>query len=88
MNFSQFFRDQLHMYVYVRVYSYFNFVLQFLLGPDHVQLTLLNWDNESILASLNKKLKFPIHFQFFLVPKHFWCPNSVKSIADDPASNV
>ena len=31
-------------------------------GRDHVQLTLLNWDNESVLA-LNKKLKFPIHFQ-------------------------
>ena len=46
-------------------------------------LTLLNWDNESVLV-LNKKLKFPIHVQFFyLVPKHFGCPNWVKSIADD-----
>ena len=35
------------------------------LGPDHLQLTLLNWDTESVLA-LNKKLKFPIHFQFFI----------------------
>ena len=26
------------------------------IGPDHVQLTLLNWDTESVLA-LNKKLK-------------------------------
>ena len=34
----------------------------FHIGPDHLQLTLLNWDNESVLA-LNKKLKFPIHFQ-------------------------
>ena len=33
-------------------------------GPDHVRLTLLNWDNQSVL-SLDKKLKFPIHFQFF-----------------------
>ena len=30
------------------------------LGPDHVQLlTLLNWENKSVLA-LNKKLTFPI----------------------------
>ena len=27
--------------------------------------TLLNWDNESVLV-LNKKLKFPNHFQFFI----------------------
>ena len=27
-----------------------------------MQWTLLNWDNESVLA-LSKKLKFPIHFQ-------------------------
>ena len=33
------------------------------LGPDHLQLTLLNWDTKSVLV-LNKKLKFPIHFQF------------------------
>ena len=53
--------------------------------PDHVQLTLLNWDNKTVLA-LNKNLKFPILFQFFyLVPKHFLCPNLVKSIAHDPA---
>ena len=24
---------------------------------------------------------------FYLVPKHFWCPNWVKSIAHDPAHN-
>ena len=41
-----------------------------ILGPDHVQLILLNWDNESVLA-LNKKLKFPIHFQFFI-----YCQNT------------
>ena len=35
------------------------------LEPDHLQLTLLNWDTKSVLA-LNKKLKFPIHFQFFI----------------------
>ena len=35
------------------------------LGPDHAQLTLLNWDTKSVLA-LNKELKFPIHFQFFI----------------------
>ena len=33
-------------------------------GQDHVQFTLLNWDNESVLA-LNKKLKFQIHFHVF-----------------------
>ena len=35
------------------------------LGPNHLQLTLLNWDTESVLA-LNKKLKYPILFQFFI----------------------
>ena len=35
------------------------------IGPDHVQLTLLIWDNESVLA-LNKKLKFPIQLLFFI----------------------
>ena len=30
------------------------------LGPHHVQLTLLNWDNKSVLA-LDEKLKFPIY---------------------------
>ena len=43
--------------------SFFFFFL--ILGRYHVQLTLLNWDNESVLV-LNKKLKFPIHFQFFI----------------------
>ena len=32
---------------------------------DHVQLTLLNWDVESVLA-LNKKLKVNWKFQFFI----------------------
>ena len=32
--------------------------------PDHVQLTLLNWDTKSVLA-LNKKLKVNWKFQFF-----------------------
>ena len=30
-------------------------------GPDHLQLSLLNWETKSVLA-LNKKLKSPIHF--------------------------
>ena len=33
------------------------------MGPDHLQLTLLNWDTESVLA-LNKKLKVNLKFQF------------------------
>ena len=33
------------------------------LGPDHVQLTLLNWDNESVLA-VNEK-----HFHFLFRAK-------------------
>ena len=37
-------------------------------GGDHVQLTLLNWDNKSVLA-LNEKLKFPIHFRFLFSAK-------------------
>ena len=35
------------------------------LGPDHLQLTLLNWDTESVIA-LNKKLKVNWKFQFFI----------------------
>ena len=35
------------------------------LGPDHLQLTLLNWDTESVLA-LNKKLKVNWKFQFLI----------------------
>ena len=35
---------------------HYNNLLLPLLGPDHVQLTLLNWDTESVLV-LNKKLK-------------------------------
>ena len=35
------------------------------LGPNHLQLTLLNWDTESVLA-LNKKLKMNWKFQFFI----------------------
>ena len=46
------------------------------LEPDHVRLTLLNRDTISVLA-LNKKLKFPIHFQLLV----FWLP---MSIAHDP----
>ena len=42
-------------------------------GPDNLQLTLLNWDTESVLA-LNKKLKFPIHFQFFQCQNTFSIP--------------
>ena len=33
--------------------------------PDHVQMNLLNWDNNTVLT-LNKNVKFPIHFQFFI----------------------
>ena len=53
-----------------QTYSTTSFLLYWLLGPDHVQLTLLNWNNESVLA-LNKKLNFPIHFQFFI-----YCQNT------------
>ena len=35
------------------------------IGPDHLQLTLLNWDNKSVLA-LNKRLKVNWKFQFFI----------------------
>ena len=39
------------------------------LGPDHLELTLTQLE-------LNKKLKENWKFQFFyLVPKHFRCPN-------------
>ena len=34
-----------------------------LLGPDHLQLTLLNWDTKSVLA-INNKLKVNWKFQF------------------------
>ena len=47
------------------LYNTYTYYLHIYLGPDHLRLTLLNWDNESVLA-LNKKLKFPIHFQFFI----------------------
>ena len=46
-------------------------------GPDHVQLTLLNWDNESVLA-VNEKLKFPIHFQFLFRTKTLLGPDHVQ----------
>ena len=34
-----------------------------ILGPDHVQLTLLNWDNESVLGLNNKRpiTRFELH---------------------------
>ena len=42
-----------------------------LLGSDHVQLTLLNWDTKSVLA-LNKKTAIELaNLVFCLVPKHF-----------------
>ena len=37
----------------------------YLLGPDHVQLTFLNWDTERVFA-LIKKLKVYWKFQFFI----------------------
>ena len=33
-------------------------------GPDHLQLTFVNWDTESVLA-LNKKIKENWKFKFF-----------------------
>ena len=36
-----------------------------ILEPDHLQMNLLNWYTESVLV-LNKKLKFPIHFWFYI----------------------
>ena len=36
-----------------------------LLGLDHLQLTLPNWDTESV-STLNKKLKVNWKFQFFI----------------------
>ena len=45
-------------------------------GPDHVQLTLLNWDIESVLTLNKKNWLVTWKFQFFyLVSKQFWCPN-------------
>ena len=39
-----------------------------ILGPDHVQLTLLNWDNESVLA-LNEKTEISNSLSvFYLLP--------------------
>ena len=41
------------------------------LGPDHLQLTLLNWDIKSVLA-LNEKTKSELEISvFYLMPKHF-----------------
>ena len=57
------------------------------IGPDHVQLTLLDCDTESVLA-LNKKLKVNWKVQFHLVPKNFRYPNWVNSIAHDPALSM
>ena len=36
------------------------------LAPDHLQLTLLIWDTESVLALNKKKLKANWKFQFFI----------------------
>ena len=45
------------------------------LAPDHLQLTLLIWDTESVLA-LNKKTEGELEISvFYLVPKHFRCHN-------------
>ena len=44
-----------------RTYSYLG-----ILWPDHLQLTLLNWTTVSDLA-LNKKMKFSIDFQSFVL---------------------
>ena len=41
-------------------------------GPDHLQLTLLNWDTESVLALNKKNWKSIENYSiFYLVPKHF-----------------
>ena len=36
-----------------------------ILGPDHLQLTLLNWETKNVLA-LNKKLKVNWKFDIFI----------------------
>ena len=43
----------------------------------------------SVLA-IDKRLKLPIYFQFFIyvVPKHFWSPKTLDSIAHDWALYV
>ena len=56
-----------------------------ILGPDHLQLTLLNWETESVLA-LNKKLQVNWKFQFFFLVSKPQNTFGVKSIADDPPS--
>ena len=38
------------------------------LGPDHLQLTLLNWDTESILA-LNKNRNLQFNYSFLFTAK-------------------
>ena len=44
----------------------------------------IDFQDESVLALNKKKLKFPIHFQFFRSPSRtVW-----KSIAPDPALNI
>ena len=40
-----------------------------LLGPDHLQLTLLNWDTESVLAQNTKKYNFQFNFSFLFNAK-------------------
>ena len=52
-----------------------------------MQLTLLNWDNKSVLALKKSEISNSLSV-FYLVPKYFQCPNWVKSIADDPALKV
>ena len=71
--------------------SFFQFcICCFFLVFFHRYSTYLWWANDfqtkSMLA-LNKKLKFPIHFQFFiLVPKHFWSERQLHMIR--PLINV
>ena len=44
------------------------------LGPDHLQLTLLNWDTKSVLVSTKTEISNSLSVSY-LVPKHFLCPN-------------
>lgn len=65
------FRPVVHPYTVVRVRRTQVRLPRPLQGPDHVQLTLFNWDTERVLT-LNKKL------QVNLRGGHFWRTKSKK----------
>ena len=53
-----------------------------------MQLIKVSWKTESVLA-LNKKTESELELSvFYLVPKHFWPPKTLYSIAHDSALNV